>query len=138
MSQGQGGNFSNSVQWQTLNVGVQILIQLGFIRVLGEYLSEDEWGLLGLVLGCAGLVEIFAQLGVGPSLVQRQDLSRPQVSSAFWFSMAMGLLFALGFSLGAPWAADWFKRPDMEPVLQWAALSFLLAQAGKTALQASA
>ena len=63
MSQGQGGNFSNSVQWQTLNVGVQILIQLGFIRVLGEYLSEDEWGLLGLVLGCAGLVEIFAQLG---------------------------------------------------------------------------
>lgn len=127
MSQGQGGNFSNSVQWQTLNVGVQILIQLGFIRVLGEYLNEDEWGLLGLVLGCAGLVEIFAQLGVGPSLVQRQDLSRPQVSSAFWFSMAMGLVFAMGFGLGAPWVADWFKRPEMEPVLQWAALSFLLA-----------
>ena len=127
MSQGRGGNFSNSVQWQTLNVGVQILIQLGFIRVLGEYLSEDEWGLLGLVLSCAGLVEIFAQLGVGPSLVQRQDLSRPQVSSAFWFSMAMGGVFALGFGLGAPWVADWFKRPDMAPVLQWAALSFLLA-----------
>lgn len=127
MSQAQGGNFSNSVQWQTLNVGVQVLIQLAFIRALGEYLSEDEWGLLGLVLGCAGLVEIFAQLGVGPSLVQRQDLSRPQVSSAFWFSMAMGLVFALGFGLGAPWVADGFKRPDMEPVLQWAAVSFLLA-----------
>ena len=127
MSQSQDGNFSNSVQWQTLTVGVQILIQLGFIRVLGEYLSEDEWGLLGLVLGCAGLVEIFAQLGVGPSLVQRQDLSRPQVSSAFWFSMAMGAAFALAFGLGAPWVAEGFNRPEMEPVLEWAALSFLLA-----------
>ena len=127
MSQRQDGPFASSVQWQTLNVGVQILIQLGFIRVLGEYLTEVEWGLLGLVLSCAGLVEIFAQLGVGPSLIQRQDLSRQQVSAAFWFSMLLGLGFALGFAFGAPTVAGWFHRPDMEPVLEWAALSFLLA-----------
>lgn len=127
MSQRQDGPFASSVQWQTLNVGVQILIQLSFIRVLGEYLTEVEWGLLGLVLSCAGLVEIFAQLGVGPSLIQRQDLSRQQVSAAFWFSMLLGLGFALGFALGAPTIAGWFHRPDMEPVLEWAALSFLLA-----------
>ncbi len=39
MSQGQDGTFSRSVQWQTLNVGVQILIQLAFVRVLGEFLT---------------------------------------------------------------------------------------------------
>ena len=76
MSQGQDGTFSRSVQWQTLNVGVQILIQLAFVRVLGEFLTESEWGLVGVVLGFAGLLEIFAQLGVGPSLIQRKDPSQ--------------------------------------------------------------
>ena len=93
MSQGQDGTFSRSVQWQTLNVGVQILIQLAFVRVLGEFLTESEWGLVGVVLGFAGLLEIFAQLGVGPSLIQRKDLSRDQISAAFWFSLFQGAAF---------------------------------------------
>ena len=127
MSPGQDGTFSRSVQWQTLNVGVQILIQLAFVRVLGEFLSESEWGLVGVVLGFAGLLEIFAQLGVGPSLIQRKDLSREQVSSAFWFSLFQGAAFCALVYFTAPAVAGWFEKPDMEPVMRWVALSFLIA-----------
>ena len=127
MSQGQDGTFSRSVQWQTLNVGVQILIQLAFVRYLGEILTKSEWGLVGVVLGFAGLLEIFAQLGVGPSLIQRKDLSRPQVSAAFWFSLFQGMAFCAAVYFSAPAIADWFDKPDMEPVLRWVAFSFLIA-----------
>ncbi|MGB1072872.1 MAG: oligosaccharide flippase family protein [Flavobacteriales bacterium] len=127
MSQGQDGTFSRSVQWQTLNVGVQILIQLAFVRYLGEILTESEWGLVGVVLGFAGLLEIFAQLGVGPSLIQRKGLSRPQVSAAFWFSLFQGMAFCAAVYFSAPAIADWFDKPDMEPVLRWVAFSFLIA-----------
>ena len=127
MSQGQDGTFSRSVQWQTLNVGVQILIQLAFVRYLGEILTKSEWGLVGVVLGFAGLLEIFAQLGVGPSLIQRKDLSRPQLSAAFWFSLFQGMAFCAAVYFSAPAIADWFDKPDMEPVLRWVAFSFLIA-----------
>ena len=127
MSQGQDGTFSHSVQWQTLNVGVQILIQLAFVRYLGEILTESEWGLVGVVLGFAGLLEIFAQLGVGPSLIQRKDLSRPQVSAAFWFSLFQGMAFCATVYFSASAIADWFDKPDMAPILRWVAFSFLIA-----------
>ena len=127
MSQGQDGTFSRSVQWQTLNVGVQILIQLAFVRVLGEFLTESEWGLVGVVLGFAGLLEIFAQLGVGPSLIQRKDLSRDQISAAFWFSLFQGAAFCALVYFTAPAVAQWFEKPDMEPVMRWVAFSFLIA-----------
>ena len=127
MSQGQDGTFSRSVQWQTLNVGVQILIQLAFVRVLGEFLTESEWGLVGVVLGFAGLLEIFAQLGVGPSLIQRKDLSRDQISAAFWFSLFQGAAFCALVYFTAPAVAHWFEKPDMEPVMRWVAFSFLIA-----------
>lgn len=127
MSQAPEGRFSRSVQWQTLNVGVQVIIQLAFIRYLGGILSKPEWGLLGLVLAFAGVIEIFAQLGVGPSLIQRKDLSRDQVSSAFWLSMLFGGAFATAVFFSAPWVSNFYQRPEMEPLLQWVALSFLFA-----------
>jgi len=127
MSQSQDGTFSRSVQWQTLNVGVQILIQLAFIRYLGDVLTESEWGLVGVVLGFAGLLEIFSQLGVGPSLIQRKGLTRKQVTAAFWFSLFQGIAFCALVYFTAPAVADWFERPDMEPVMRWVAFSFLIA-----------
>jgi len=127
MSGGGDGTFSRSVQWQTLNVGVQIVIQLAFVRYLGEILTPSEWGLVGVVLGFAGLLEIFAQLGVGPSLIQRKDLTRKQVSAAFWFSLFQGMAFCALVYFTAPAIANWFEKPDMEPVMRWVAFSFLIA-----------
>lgn len=123
----ENGSFSRSVQWQTLNVGVQIVIQLAFVRYLGEILTPSEWGLVGVVLGFAGLLEIFAQLGVGPSLIQRKDLTRKQVSAAFWFSLFQGMAFCALVYFTAPTIANWFEKPDMEPVMRWVAFSFLIA-----------
>ncbi|MBK12849.1 MAG: hypothetical protein CL849_04900 [Crocinitomicaceae bacterium] len=127
MSENRDGTFSRSVQWQTLNVGVQIVIQLAFVRFLGEILTPSEWGLVGVVLGFAGLLEIFAQLGVGPSLIQRKDLTRKQVSAAFWFSLFQGMAFCALVYFTAPSIAKWFEKPDMEPVMRWVAFSFLIA-----------
>ena len=36
--------------------------------------TEAEWGIIGIALGIIGIIEIFAQLGVGPSLIQRKAL----------------------------------------------------------------
>ncbi len=123
----EDGTFSRSVQWQTLNVGVQIVIQLAFVRYLGEILTPSEWGLVGVVLGFAGLLEIFAQLGVGPSLIQRKDLTRNQVSAAFWFSFFQGMAFCALVYFSAPAISNWFEKPEMEPVMRWVAFSFLIA-----------
>ena len=102
MSEAPEGRLARSVSWQTLNVGFQVLFQLAFIKALAIFLTEAEWGIIGIALGVIGIIEIFAQLGVGPSLIQRKDLRDEQISSAFWVSLLLGLLFGLTTYVAAP------------------------------------
>ncbi len=127
MSTAQEGRLARSVSWQTLNVGFQVLFQLAFIKALSIFLSEGEWGIMGIALGVIGIIEIFAQLGVGPSLIQRQDLRADQISSAFWVSLLLGLAFGLATYATAPAIASFYHREDLVSLLRLIALSFPLA-----------
>lgn len=127
MSDAPEGRLAQSVQWQTLNVGFQVLFQLAFIKALSIFLTEAEWGIIGIALGIIGIIEIFAQLGVGPSLIQRKALTDEQISSAFWVSLLLGLLFGLTTFFTAPFIANFYHRPDLIALLRFIALSFPLA-----------
>jgi PST family polysaccharide transporter len=127
MNNREEGRLARSVRWQTLNVGFQVLFQLAFIKVLAIFLTESEWGVIGIALGIIGIIEIFAQLGVGPSLIQRKDLLPKQVSSAFWVSLLLGLLFGVATYATAPAIAHFYHREELIPLLRFIALSFPLA-----------
>ena len=127
MSEAPEGRLARSVSWQTLNVGFQVLFQLAFIKALAIFLTEAEWGIIGIALGVIGIIEIFAQLGVGPSLIQRKDLRDDQISSAFWVSLLLGLLFGLTTYVTAPAIAGFYHREDLTVLLRFIALSFPLA-----------
>ena len=127
MSEAQEGRLARSVSWQTLNVGFQVLFQLAFIKALAFFLSEAEWGIIGIALGVIGIIEIFAQLGVGPSLIQRKELDDDQISSAFWVSLLLGVLFGLATYAAAPAIAGFYHREDLTLLLRFIALSFPLA-----------
>lgn len=127
MSEAPEGRLAQSVRWQTLNVGFQVLFQLAFIKALSIFLTEAEWGIIGIALGIIGIIEIFAQLGVGPSLIQRKVLTGAQISAAFWVSLLLGLLFGLTTFFTAPLIAQFYHRADLVPLLRFIALSFPLA-----------
>ena len=127
MSTTEEGRLARSISWQTLNVGFQVLFQLAFIKALSIFLTEGEWGVIGIALGIIGIIEIFAQLGVGPSLIQRKDLSQAQISSAFWVSLVLGLLFGGATYVTAPSIANFYHRAELIPLLRFIALSFPLA-----------
>ncbi|MCH1576298.1 MAG: oligosaccharide flippase family protein [Flavobacteriales bacterium] len=127
MSDAPEGRLAQSVQWQTLNVGFQVLFQLAFIKALSIFLTEAEWGIIGIALGIIGIIEIFAQLGVGPSLIQRKSLTNEQISAAFWVSLLLGVLFGLTTFFTAPFIANFYHRPDLISLLRFIALSFPLA-----------
>ena len=127
MSNREEGQLARSVRWQTLNVGFQVLFQLAFIKALALFLTEAEWGVIGIALGIIGIIEIFAQLGVGPSLIQRKDLLPEQISSAFWVSLLLGLLFGATTYATAPGIAHFYHREELIPLLRFIALSFPLA-----------
>ena len=127
MSQQAKPAFASSIRWQSANVVTQVVLQLIFIVILARLISKADFGLMSIALVVVGFVEIFAQIGIGPSLIQREKLAPEQIRAAFSFSVFLGgVFFLLTYAL-APAIGDWFESMELTQVLRWIALSFILS-----------
>lgn len=127
MTQSAKPAFASSIRWQSVNVVTQVVLQLIFIVLLARLISKADFGLMSIALVVVGFVEIFAQIGIGPSLIQRGDLKPEQIRAAFSFSVVLGcVFFALTYAM-APTVGQWFESAELASVLRWIALSFILS-----------
>ena len=125
--EGRTPSWGASLSWQSLNVLLQVLLQLVYIRILAGLLTEEDFGIMAIALIVVGVVEIFAQVGIGPSVVQFAKLDRTHISSAWWFSACLGGVFFVGMFVAAPEIALHYEEPTLRPVLRWISLSFVIS-----------
>ncbi len=119
--------FASSIRWQSANVVSQVVLQLLFIMALARLISKADFGVMSIALVVVGFVEIFAQIGIGPSLVQRKDLQPRHIRAAMHFSIGLGVaFFALMYGM-APQVGIWFNSDALVEVLRWVAFSFILS-----------
>lgn len=103
-------------------VAAQVLV----LAALSRLLSPAEFGVVSAALVVIGLSGIFAQLGMGPALVQRAELEPRHLDAAAVASVAFGLALAAGVWLGAPLASAFFRSPEVGPVLRVLSVVFPL------------
>ena len=112
--------------WTFSGTGVQVGVQLLTIMALGRLLTPTEFGLMGAASVVIGFSQIVSQVGVGPAIIQRQDLEPVHVRVAVTLSLALGLVLGAAVFLGAPAIAAFYRIPELEPVLRGVAVLFPL------------
>lgn len=127
MTEIKAPTFASSIRWQSANVILQVLVQLVFVFVLARLISKSDFGVMAIALVVVGVIEMFAQIGIGPALVQRSDLSHRHVRAAFYFSIGLGVVFFGTVFVAAPAIGTWFESIELVQVLRWIALSFILS-----------
>ena len=95
--------------------------------VLARLLAPDAFGLVAMAVVLTGLCSQLADLGLGPALVQRSDLTDRHKSTAFWASLGLGASLAGLFAWGAPLAGLLYSDPAVVPVVRALGLSLLLS-----------
>lgn len=98
---------------QSAGVNLMTLLQLYF---LGTLLSEQDWGLFGMVAVVTSLLMTMQASGVNQLLVQRQQEFRRWANAAFWISLTMGLATAFAVAASAPLLAWWYHEPGVIPL----------------------
>jgi O-antigen/teichoic acid export membrane protein len=100
--------------------------------LLARMLSPEDFGIAAMVLVFSSLVLVFSDLALGAALVQRKELSDAQRSTAFWTSVAAGVIFTLaGVALAQP-IAHFYGEAEVGPLLMVLSLSFLIASLATT------
>ena len=85
-----------------LSTGLRSLLEFGATLVTARLLTPADFGLVGMVLAVIGFVDMFKDLGLATVTVQREQLSREQVSGLFWVTVGVGAALATLTALAAP------------------------------------
>ena len=126
------GRVVRGLAWKGGSSILRQLLRICVTVVLARLLSPHDYGVAGMVIVFASLVDIFGDLAIGAALVQRPELSEDDRSTAFWVSVGAGAVFTLaGLALAAPLAA-FYGTPAVRPLFMVLSLSFVITAVGST------
>jgi PST family polysaccharide transporter len=106
------------------------LLQFLVVALLSRLISPADFGVVSAALVVTGLSTIVSGLGLGPAIVQRPQLERRHLDTAFSVSLALGFGLGAAIWLGAPLVADVMRMDRVTPVLRALAWVFPLQSLG--------
>lgn len=117
---------STSILWMT---GMKWVTRIGALVgmvVLTRTLTPEDFGLAAAATTLMPLMYVLADVGFSTYIIQAEKTERRTLNTAFWFSLASGLLLAGGVAVAAPLIALVLKQPAVEHLVQGMAVSVLL------------
>lgn len=113
-------------------------LQLLSLMVLARLLTPDEFGVVSVALVIIGFLRIFTELGVGPAVVQRLELTKSHISTANTLAVTLGVIVSLLLYLSANEISLFFNMSELERVVKVLSLMIpasSLAVVGQSLLQ---
>jgi len=101
---------------------MELVLRQGFGLVLSiilaRLLAPEDFGVLAMLSIFLGIAGVFVDSGFGSALIQRQNITREDTSSVFYFNVATALIMALLLGAAAPYIAAFYRMPILKP-LTW-------------------
>ncbi|GAB4345927.1 MAG: lipopolysaccharide biosynthesis protein [Candidatus Abyssubacteria bacterium] len=94
--------------------------------VVARILTPNDYGLMGMAGLIIILCQYFGDVGLGAALIQRKDVEDDDLSSIFWFSIAVSLLLYLIAWSVAPALALFFEAEKLTLLVRVLSLSFVI------------
>lgn len=113
--------------WGFLNNSTMQVLNAVFGIVLARLLSQDDYGLIGMLTIFTSIAASLQDSGFVSALTNKKDATHRDYNSVFWFNIGMSsCLYAL-FFLTAPMLALFYHEPLITPLFRYYSLAFLAA-----------
>ena len=100
--------------------GAQFLLSTASTIVLARLLSPEDFGLVAMVLPFIGLLGFLRDSGLHMATIQQETIDHKQVSTLFWFNLALGFLLMVLLVALSPAISWFFGRQE----LLWLTLAY--------------
>ncbi|RDV13686.1 lipopolysaccharide biosynthesis protein [Pontibacter diazotrophicus] len=134
MSNNLASKAVNGLKWGSASTIANAVMQIGYTSAMARLLAPEAFGLVAISSVILRFGSYFANMGLTKALIQKEELEPQHIRAAFTASFLLGLLFTAVTWLAAPLAADFFKNPDVAPIVRVMALSFLVNGMSVTSL----
>lgn len=105
--------------------GVNAIIQIVTVMFLARLLSPEDYGLVSMVAAFTGFAPVVVDLGTQDAIVQRERISRAEISALFWITIAVGTTLAVVAALCAPLIARFYDEPRLTAIVIASSATFV-------------
>jgi O-antigen/teichoic acid export membrane protein len=125
-SVGFGSAVMSGFTWMYLSVVLQGALKLFVLAILARLLGPRDFGIVGVALIFTSCAERVGQVGVGPALIQKANLSPDEMQTGMVLSVLSGVFIAASLWIIAPYAALFFTAAEVDPILKTLSFGFVL------------
>ena len=111
---------------QFANYGMQFCVGI----VMARLLSPSDYGITALPAVFMAVAYILQNGGLSGALIRKTDLSEKDLSTAFYYSISVGIVLYVVMFFSATWIADFYNTPVLVPLIRVTALGFLWGPLG--------
>ncbi|MCK4988945.1 MAG: lipopolysaccharide biosynthesis protein [Bacteroidales bacterium] len=126
----QEGEFKDTVVKGSIATGLSQGVAMGFTIisavVLARLLTPDDFGLLGMVSVIVNFLFIFKDIGLSNATIQKEEITRPQISTLFWINSLISLSLGLIMVAVGPLVARFYDRAELTGIMTILAISFVV------------
>ena len=112
--------------WLFGSSGAIQLISWVITVFVARILSPDDYGLFGMAALLTSFLVMFNELGLGPAIIQKKDLTQEQLSSCFWAIIGLNLFAYFLAFISAPLIASFFHEPRLTLIIRIASISAII------------
>lgn len=94
--------------------------------ILARILSPEDYGAVSIVMVLITLCNVFVTSGLGTALVQKKEISNTDYNTGFYLSLGIALTLYIVLFLIAPYFADFYRMPILQPVVRVLGLRLIL------------
>ena len=119
--------FASGVGYTAITKYAGMAISLVISAVLARILSPEDYGVIAIAMVIIAFLSIFSDMGIGPAVIQIQDLDKSELDTIFSFTVYLGIVLG-GLFYGASYlVADWYNDERLVTVCQLLSLNLAFA-----------
>jgi O-antigen/teichoic acid export membrane protein len=88
--------------------GVSFLIKTAATMFLARHLMPENFGVVGMVLAITEFANLFRDLGLSDATIQKDQISKSQVSNLFWMNIVIGFALMLLVSASSIFVSNFY------------------------------
>lgn len=119
----------NGVFWSAVEKYSGLIVGILVSMVLARILSPNEYGVVAIATVLIHFLQMFCTMGIGPAIIQRNDLDKNDLNSIFTFSLMIGLFLALLFFCGSWPISVFYDNKLLIPICQILSIQVFFAAA---------
>ncbi len=115
------------VIWTAMEKWGSQFISFAVFLILARLLKPEIFGLVALANIFFAFMQVFLDQGFSKAIIQRQEIEREHLDTAFWTNISIAVLLLVISLSGAGFIANLFKQPALTPIIRCLSFNFVFA-----------